>query len=53
MELEESKDLMAMLQDINKDSLNEKKLKSYLKLNYDDPNNKLTAEKSNFLLIPA
>jgi hypothetical protein len=37
VEFAESNDLTKMLLDINKDSLNEKKLESYLKINYDDP----------------
>ncbi len=45
-----------MLLDINKDSLNEKKLESYLKINYDDPDitpdrNKLTPDERSRRLM--
>lgn len=50
--LAESNNLMEMLLDINKNSLNEKKLESYLKISVDDPGttpdeNKLTADERN------
>jgi hypothetical protein len=56
VEFAESKDLMEMLLDINKDSLNEKKLESYLKINYDDPDitpdrNKLTPDERSRRLM--
>ena len=45
VEFAESKDLTKMLLDINKDSLNEKKLESYLNINYDVPDaSKLTPD---------
>ncbi|PSW05451.1 hypothetical protein [Photobacterium lipolyticum] len=52
VEFAESTDLMEMLLDINKDSLNEKKLESYLKISIDEPGttpdeNKLTPDERN------
>lgn len=52
VEFAESKDLMKMLLDINKDSINQKKLESYLNINNDDSDiipdrNKLTPDERN------
>ena len=52
VEVAESTDLMEKLLDINKDSLDEKKLESYLNINYEEPDtplnmNELTSDESD------